>query len=487
MAIELIGATSGVKADVDAVEQLKVVTSSDGSEVGYAAILARSDEGDFTGNTVNIPIEGDKDYRLRVGVDSMKFRATFDGTALDSANWSSNVTTMTTAVASGYATLNNSALTTINTSARITSYRTFDISQAFSVYLDVPIMLVAASAGIPNTVWELGFFIATGVAVPTDGVFVRMNATGEFRLVTNFNGSETQSAPINLAAVLDDGLPILEPNTDRQMVLEVSSHTVRLWMNDILITTLEQPSGVPTFSFSQSLPASFRLYNSAIAPTTATQIKLGTITVSEGGRCNPLAFHEQCAMSGWGAYQGQSGGTAGQTANWANSTEPVNATLSNTAAGYTTLGGQWSFVAPAGAVTDFALFAYTVPAVAVGANNKNMLIRKVRVDTINVGAAVATTATVLQWAIAVGSTAVSLATAEGATTKAPRRVPLGMQTFQVGAGIGSQATVINLDFSESPLLAEPGTIVHIIVRVPIGTATASQVLRGTVTIKGHNG
>jgi hypothetical protein len=45
------------------------------------------------------------------------------------------------------------------------------------------------------------------------------------------------------------------------------------------------------------------------------------------------------------------------------------------------------------------------------------------------GAAVATTPTLLQWGIAYDGTAVSLATADAASTKAPRRVPLGCQSL----------------------------------------------------------
>lgn len=102
---------------------------------------------------------------------------------------------------------------------------------------------------------------------------------------------------------------------------------------------------------------------------------------------------------------------------------------------------------------------------------------------MNIGAAVATTPTVLQWALGVGSTAVSLATAEGAGTKARRVIPLGMQSFLVGAAIGAQAADINVQF-QAPIPVETGTFIHIILRMPIGTATASQQIRGEVAIDG---
>src|SRR5262245_66604883 len=49
-----------------------------------------------------------------------------------------------------------------------------------------------------------------------------------------------------------------------------------------------------------------------------------------------------------------------QLTNDTNSTAPGDASLSNTAASYTTLGGKWRFDNVAGAETDFALFGFTM-------------------------------------------------------------------------------------------------------------------------------
>lgn len=121
---------------------------------------------------------------------------------------------------------------------------------------------------------------------------------------------------------------------------------------------------------------------------------------------------------------------------------------------------------------------------AAGAG-KNLVIRGVRIDTMNLGAAVATTATVLQWGLGVGSTAVSLATADSATagTRAPRRLTLGVQSFAIGAAIGSVAAPVDVNL-DAPLYVSAGTFVHVILKMPVGTATASQIIRGTVLING---
>jgi hypothetical protein len=132
----------------------------------------------------------------------------------------------------------------------------------------------------------------------------------------------------------------------------------------------------------------------------------------------------------------------------------------------------------AGAETDYALFGYQVPA------GKRLVIRGVWIDTMNTGAAVATTATWLQWAIGVGASAVSLATAEAAAAKAPRRLALGNQVFPIAAAIGAQATVIDKNL-DAPLIANGGEFVHVILKMPIATSTASQVIRGIIGFNGY--
>ena len=167
-----------------------------------------------------------------------------------------------------------------------------------------------------------------------------------------------------------------------------------------------------------------------------------------------------------------------QTANHANSTSPSSATLSNTAAGYTTLGGKFQFAAVAGAVTDYALFAYAVP------STHRLVVDSIGISTINTGAAVATSAHVLDWSISVNATAVSLATTDSGSTFGPRRIPLGLQTFLSGAAIGSQANDLFREF-KSPLTIEPSRYFHVILQMPIATATGSQVIRGDVTVNGY--
>ena len=166
-----------------------------------------------------------------------------------------------------------------------------------------------------------------------------------------------------------------------------------------------------------------------------------------------------------------------QNANHANSASPSSATLSNTAAGYTTLGGKYQFAAVGGAATDYALFAYQVPA------GYRLIINGVVISVVNTGAANATTATILDWSLGINSTAVSLATSDAAPVYGPRRLPLGVQAFLVTAGIGTTSPDIYRTF-ETGLVCQPSAYVHVILQIPVGTATGSQVIRGDVMIDG---
>lgn len=223
-----------------------------------------------------------------------------------------------------------------------------------------------------------------------------------------------------------------------------------------------------------------RVWNSASAPAAAPQLLVGMFEVLtkvvEVGR--PVGA--TAAISGGGSAYIPTTGL--QTTNHANSTSPTSATLSNTAAGYATLGGRYQFAAPVGAATDFALFGYQVPV------SYRFVMTGIRISSCNTGAAVATTATILDWGVAVGSTAVSLATVDAiaaSPTSAPRRVPIGIQGYEVAAGIGKCAPDLVANFTEATLTVESGRFVHVTLQVPVGTATASQVIRGDVHIIGY--
>lgn len=196
-----------------------------------------------------------------------------------------------------------------------------------------------------------------------------------------------------------------------------------------------------------------------------------------------LTRDETMASIGRGSYQAPV--TFAQSANHANSTSPSSATLSNTVAGYTTLGGRWQFAALAGAATDFALFAYQVP------TGYQLVIRGVAISSVNTGAANSITVpTILDWSLGVNASAVSLATADAAATSgvpgtwAPRRMPIGIQALPTSSLLGATFSDLVRRF-DTPVVVDSGRYLHIILQVPVGAATSSQVIRGDVLINGY--
>jgi hypothetical protein len=494
MGLQIIG-TSGIGyiADVNIDQQLQVNTPititglAVGRGPGFLALVSENDPGTITGERYLLPPETDDDYRLRVGVDSLKFFEPWAQSTINSGTWSLVSTTLLTTVTGGYCKLNSSGLTTANGVARIMTLRTFPSYSTYPIYVTFQLQVNASALGIPNTQWEAGLCLngtTANTATPTDGIYLRMSSLSVLTLVSNFAGAETTSAPINYA-----GLAV---NTNYEVLITVTPGSLELWINNVLYAEVATPTALPDFTQSLALPFNARIYNTATPPASATTLAIGAIEVSYGGMNNAASFPDRVAMSEQGGYQTQSGTIApAQTAQWANNAAPATITLafpgSNTAAAYTTFGGAFIVAAPAGSENDALLFGFQVPANAAGAMNRNLLIRGVRIRTVNIGAAVATTATVLQWGIAVGSSVVSLAATSDTTTtssavKSPRRKALGMQGFIVGAAIGTEAQLIDCYFGDSPLFAEPGSFVQIMMRIPVGTATASQLLRGIVDI-----
>jgi hypothetical protein len=176
----------------------------------------------------------------------------------------------------------------------------------------------------------------------------------------------------------------------------------------------------------------------------------------------------------------------GFTANYANSAAPASATLSVTAGGYTTLGGQWQFAAVASTETDYPLFAYQVPTGTASVPGKNLVIRGIRIDTICTGANVATTGTGIQWGLSIGSSAITPATVDSGTTatRQGRKFCLGVQGYPIGGQIGATAQPIDVNL-DAPVVCEPGTYVLVLMKPFLGTATGSQIYRGTCMVNGY--
>lgn len=413
------------------------------------------------------------DGTLRSGEDLPLFYDSCEGAAVDTNKWIQTTTTMTItqAVATGVL-LNAGASVATTVGAQHASQRRFAFIGRNAIVMRAK---VRSTAHFNNNLFEIGLATAPAAATTAgiiDGAIWRKNGTGGYEAVVSINGSEVASpAPLDNAtfatAVPANSYAIFS------VFLEESRATFRIMTAGGVVVNeqvIEFGATIGTFGVTH-LQAMYRTYNSGVVAT-AVQHFIAQVSVWQVDAINS-PWEDIVAAMGTGGSLTSPLTTFAQLANYANSAAPANGTLSNTAAGYTTLGGQWAFAAAAGSEADFAFFAYQVPAPYA------FRVRRVKITAMNTGAAVATTASVLQWGLAFNSSAVSLATGAPYT---PMRKAIGIQSFPIAAAIAATVDPVEWEGNE---VVQPGRFFHIILKLPIGTATASQVIRGTCNVEGH--
>lgn len=405
-------------------------------------------------------------------LESLEFFDTVEGANVNTNLWQQSVSTMTITQTSSFISVNPTASVVSGAYAILQTVPSFFDTSCIPLHFHFT--LTSSLWNLPaNVTVEYGWGSVSGVSAPTDGVFVRVQ-NGARTLVSNNGGTETSVS-------ITDPLPTINSTFDNTLNVYGNLAQYKEGNNQPWEVDMTGTQGALVSTSRQSFFV--RVYNSGV-PTSSPVVGLGQISIQQRNAQFNKPYAAKLAGMGRGSHQSPVT-TFVQTTSWANSTEPALAALSNTTAGYTTIDGQWAFAAVAGAATDYVLFAYQVP---VG---YQFYITEVVISTMNgainggaAGAAVATTPTIMQWAIGLNSSAASLATADGAGTWAPRRVPICTQGFQIGAGVGATATDCFQTFF-TPKVVDGNRFVDLILRMPIATNTASQVLRGTYSLRGY--
>ena len=405
----------------------------------------------------------------------------YEGATVNVQKWTATVSGFAQAqTTAGGINITNTGSTTSGAHSILQSQR------LFSRFPRVPLQIKRRlrHSMVANSVLDFGFGVpATSTLIVPNGVMFRITSSGTIQGVITANSSEVAIGSL-VSTVASNGNSI-----GGNLNMSNSYYTSNYFVYDVILDddnavftvqdtftgevigklSLLVPNSVYKAWGATALPAYIRVFNSAIPASTPIVIESEMQILSLDWRLTPDM--PQVAGS-LGLSAGRNPFTGAQLENHTNSTAPTSATLSNTAAGYTTLGGRFQFAAVAGAVTDYALFGFTVPA------GSRFICEGVTINAYNTGAAVATTTTVLEWSAGFNSSAVSLATANIV------RRQIGTQSFAVGAAIGAAATPIDINFI-TPEVVESGRFLHIILNMPIGTATASQVIRGQVLVKGR--
>lgn len=443
--------------------------------VGAVRMFTENDPGTVTGTPYLLSPETSTDFRLRVGTDTILYDHTPSETSPDTTRLKiAGVATMTTTMASGFIALNAGAAATASGNyVSWSTNRVFRIRGASQLYIEIEANF--SSTPIANQVVELGLYLPVAGIQPADGVWWQVDSSG-IKGVINYNGTITQTGVI----------ATITPNQNYHFTLSISDTEIEFWRDDVLLAEVEIPVGQASPCLTDSLPITLQQRNSGIVSASGQAItKIGNLCASAGDLNYNKPFAYQMAGMGHMAYQAQAGATMGSTAAFANATAATTVTgaaLSQTAALATGLGGQIGITAAAPGI-DGHIFAYQNPVGSVSQPPRNLTITGLKISAVNLGAAVATTPSTLSWSLAFGATGgtiPSLAQTEAvaltaATAKAFRRIPLGLQTWLVGALVGQKGDDIIITFA-SPVVLHPGEWVSLVAKFIQGTATASQVV-----------
>ncbi len=466
------GSTTGNGAEVDASNRLKVIlpSGSVAADAAGVAFFSENDPGTITGERYIASPETDDDARLRVATDVVYDFETFNYTAQNTGKHNYRNTTMANSWSASGLTTNSGNIVTTTTGTLFSTYAEFPLVGQAVLYFEFASAFTAAPT--TNTIIDFGGFRAStsNPYTPSDGVYFRLTSAGLMG-VLNSNGTETTTSVFDFTHTI---------SRTYQFIIAVHERVVEFWIDGVLYAEIDTPVGQGQPFMSASLPVSIRHAITGGAAGAALSLIVKDYTVSLGG----TGIAVTASVMGQrvlGSYQGLSGGTMGSLATYVNSTNPTAAAPSNTALTANLpggLGGQGAVTAAVAAATDGIWGSYQVPAGTANVQGRRLVLRGVRLSAVNLGAAVATTATTIQFSLAFGHTAVSLATAEAAAAKAPRRIALGIMTWPVGAAIGAQPQGGDLfvDLGDAPIFVNPGEFVQLVGKFLVGTATASQVI-----------
>jgi len=398
--------------------------------------------------------------------------------AVNTNKWIATSTTMTQTLSAGILTLNSAANATAAVGTQILSHK-------FMLPTPRGTLIFRCKARHTlhyfNNIIELGFGSpATAVATSIgNGACWRKTGSGQYTPVISVNGSEVYGSPVD-NNLFENSIKTNE-FAEFAVVIKgrkVSFSIAKITGELVFFQTLELPVTLTSFTATR-LQAMARTYNGG-ATAVAVQVFLTGISVWSYDVDLNKPWSEVTAGMSHNAVTSPTAFTQLET--YTNNVAPTTATPTNTTAVVATLGGLSPFSNGANSFAasdtlDLIIFGVVVP------SPYQLIIKGIRIDAVNQGAASNAAIYTIQWFLAVNDSAVSLATAG---VYPARRKVLGYQTLVGSAPIGTQLTpAIDVRFGAG-LCVFPGRFVQIGARV-IGAsvATASQVIRASATIDGY--
>ncbi len=489
MAIIQGGSNISNTANVDANNNLLVNLPTVYDQSGYERPLSEVDAGLIRGEPVLLAPETSEDFRARVELDTVLGYDDFNYVAQDTGKYIFRTTTMTGSWAGGAFSTNASAITTTATGCQLLTRQYFPVFGGAETYAYFK-LAVTGNWAVTNKTIDIGLMTGntTTPYAPTDGVFIRLNSSGMFG-VASVNGTEqTSSVFVSSFGGLDFAPTI---NTFYDCIITVGENVSVFWMNlrdgngYVMMGRIDTAIGAGAPIYAGSLQFGVRDANTGT--TSAVQgVKVSRWSVSQGGYNTSKPWSEQMVSAGMSGAQGQQGGTMGSTALYTNSLAPgAGAVMTNTTAALGTgLGGQFSALPTLAANTDGIVCSYLNTVPTTGITGKVLIIDSIKISSI-VTTVLAGNATPVVYAYSAGwgHDALTLAQAEAATTKAPRRKALGFHQFAAAAAVATTGGA-DIFLPVTDIAVNPGEYFQIIAK-NIGVVTTTGVVTFHISIQSH--
>jgi len=407
----------------------------------------------------------------RTTSECLLWQDAFEGSTIN-AFWTQSLSTMTAAQATGVLTLNSASATTANTNAIITSQRQFPKYPRQPLYTRFRANISANVAG-NHTLAEMGFGAPSGVtAIISNGAFFRWRADGSLAAVISYNGTELVTQVLAQGVVSTSNYYCYDIIVDDDFSRFIVSDANGIPVVDTQI------ANTTTFPFSWAvshLPTFARVYTDASGGGTAIQLKLSAHVVQILDALMTLPWSNQ---SGFSLRYGNVNPTAyTQLAQLASGAAPAAFTPSNTAGGNAFFGGEALCNATATSENLLSVFAPTIP------SPYTFMLDGVYIGVpLNTVAAVATTATVLEFAVIANCASGNINTGGG------QRMVIPNSFYTAAVGLAANSLFSGTPaayYPPTPIPCLPGTVLHIAYKVILGTATATEVYRLNCAVSGY--
>lgn len=491
MAVIQTGSNTAGVANVDVDYNLQVTTpqvnSRLGGEVGAPNYVGATrsfyeiDSGSLTGSPyLKSPLVSENRL-LQVGLSTPLFDYSFDQIVQDTANWVYNFTGMTMTLGGGSLLVNSNNISTTSNGCNLVSRRYVALLGSSGLVFEYIASLTSTPQA--NEIFACGVGVPiSSIALPTDGVWFQLTSAGLIGVI-NYNGTITQTGilPITLSANI---------NYDFKIVID--DRVIEFWVSGVFLGETLVPSGNSSPFLSKALPTFIQYYNSGTVVGINMQIKIGNIHIEQVDLNLSKPYSHIQSSKGLMISQGQPGGTMGTTALYSNSLAvAAGVAMTNTTAALGSgLGGQFSALPTLAIGTDGIVCSYQNPIGSITQTPRTLIITGVYIDSV-VTTTLVGGAVVYAYSLAYGHTAVSLATAESisfttATTKAPRRIPVGINSFAANAAVGSmgfKTSPIRIKF-DSPIVVNPGEFIALVAK-NLGVVTTAGVITWNIMFDGY--